>query len=70
MIILHIRNQFNSDAVKIVDMVFDIYKKDSLKAGTWQKRGKGIRRNVEGTHMIPGNWQEFLREDDNTAKLM
>ena len=42
-------------------MVFDEYWKDSLKAATRSKRGKGIRRHVEGNKQVPSNWQEFLR---------
>ena len=42
----YVRKQFRGD-VQRVDMVFDAYWKDSLKAATRRKRGKGIRRNVE-----------------------
>ena len=46
-IMVYIRSQFSGEVVR-VDMVFDIHRKESLKAGTRQKRGKGIRRRVEG----------------------
>ena len=48
-------------------MVFDEYWKDSLKAATRSKRGKGIRSHVEGNKQIPSNWQEFLRIDENKS---
>ena len=43
-----------------VDVVFDVYKKSSLKSETRSKRGQGIRRRVTGTSKTPGNWQSFL----------
>ena len=67
-IMVYIRSQFSGEVAR-VDMVFDIYRKESLKAGTRQKRGKGIRRRVEGKNKVPGNWQEFLRMDDNKSEL-
>ena len=51
------------------DMVFVIYRKNSLKAGTRQTRGKGTQRHVEGKKTVPSNWQEFLRIDDNKSEL-
>ena len=51
-------------------MVFDAYWKDSLKASPRTKRGKGIRRHVEGNKQVPSNWQEFLRVDENKSELV
>ncbi|CAC5388313.1 unnamed protein product [Mytilus coruscus] len=45
---------------------------NSLKAATRSKRGKGIRRRVQGQNKIPQNWQNwqsFLRDDDNKKEL-
>ena len=64
----YIHKQFSGKVLR-VDMVFDIYRKNSLKAGTRQKRGKGTRRRVEGKNKVPSNWQEFLRVDDNKYEL-
>lgn len=61
--------QFISDTVIRVDMVFDVYGKDSLKASIRQKRGKGTRRHVEGKFVVPSNWQDFPREDKNKPEL-
>ena len=52
-----------------VDVVWDEYMPDSLKADTRTKRGKGIRRRVEPSSAIPGNWQAFLRIDENKVDL-
>ncbi len=52
-----------------VDVVFDEYLPDSLKAATRKKRGKGIRRRVEPSSSIPRNWQAFLRIDENKVEL-
>ncbi len=51
----YIRRQFTG-AVHRVDVVFDVYKANSLKAGTRKIRGKGIRVRVNGTKKLPGNW--------------
>ena len=40
-----------------------------MKAETRGKRGKGVRRRVEASTPIPGNWQEFLRTDENKVEL-
>lgn len=55
--------------VKRLDIVWDVYRPDSLKSTTRVKRGKGVRRRVAATHSIPGNWQEFLRVNDNKTEL-
>ncbi|CAG2218094.1 unnamed protein product [Mytilus edulis] len=46
--------------VQRIDIVFDTYIDNSLKASTRGKRGKGIRRRVQDETNVPGNWQEFL----------
>ena len=40
-----------------------------LKAATRKKRGKGTRRRVQPDTETPGNWQAFLRIDDNKKEL-
>ena len=50
----------------IVDVFWDEYHHDSLKAET---RGKRVRRRVEPSRTVPGNWQEFLRIDENKVEL-
>lgn len=52
-----------------VDIIWDVYRQDSLKCTTREKRGKGVRRRVTAANSIPGNWQEFLRIDDNKTEL-
>ena len=56
-------------AVDRVDIVWDSYKADSLKASIREKRGKGIRRRVSPSTAVPKNWQDFLRVDDNKQEL-
>ena len=46
--------------VSRLDIIWDVYVPESLKADTHSKRGKGVRRRVEPFNVIPGNWQEFL----------
>lgn len=57
------------ERAKRVDIIWDVYKDDSLKAGTREKRGKGTRRKVLPSTVIPSNWQSFLRVDQNKVEL-
>ena len=54
---------------KRVDIVWDIYKDNSLKAGTREKRGKGTRRRVLPSTAIPNDWHSFLHVDENKVEL-
>ena len=56
-------------AVKVLDIVWDQYRENSLKSQTRNKRGKGIRRRVDASTSLPGNWQEFLRINANNIEL-
>ena len=55
--------------VSRLDLVWDSYRADSLKASTREHRGKGVRRRVVDSAVIPGNWQSFLRVDGNKVEL-
>ena len=57
------------ERTKRVDIVRDMYKDDSFKAGTREKRGKGIRRRVLPSTAIPNDWYSFLRVDENKVEL-
>ena len=46
-----------------------MYIHNSLKTDAHNKRGKGVRRCVEPTSLIPRNWQEFLHIDNNKTEL-
>jgi hypothetical protein len=48
-----------------VDIVWDEYFQNTLKSGTMNKRGIGIRRRIETYSFIPENWQAFLWIDEN-----
>ena len=52
-----------------VDIIFDTYKKSSLKAATGKKCGKGIKRKVENNSQPPNNWNAFLRIHENKSEL-
>ena len=54
---------------KQLHIVFDVYKEDSLKSQTRQKRGTGVRRRVGGGIKTPTNWASFLRNDLNKTEL-
>ena len=51
--------------VKRLDIVWDVYKDDSLKKGTREKQGSGQRRKFLLSTRIPSDWKGFLRVDDN-----
>ena len=56
-----------------VDVVWNIYKKNSLKTKTRQDRGSGNDIRVENTTNIPTIWKNFLGCDankDNFSKLL
>ena len=52
-----------------LDLVWDSYKANFLKATTRAKRGKRGRWRVAGSAPIPGNWQDFLCVDLNKKEL-
>lgn len=54
---------------KQLHIVFDVYREDSLKSQTRQKRGTGVRRRVGGGTKTPTNWASFLRNDLNKTEL-
>ena len=51
--------------VSRLDLAWDQYFPESLKAETCSKGAKGVGRLIERHNVIPGNWQEFLCTDDN-----
>ena len=51
--------------VQRLDLVWDEYIPNSLKASTRQKRCTGATRRVLPSALIPQNWQEFLCLDNN-----
>lgn len=53
-----------------VDVVWDTYRSDSLKAATREKRGRGTRKRVAPTHVMLKNWKYFLRVDANKTELL
>ena len=52
-----------------VDLVWDRYDSNSLKATAREHRGIGIRRHVVPAAPIPCNWQAFLRSNENKTEL-
>lgn len=52
-----------------LDLVFDVYIDNSLKASTREKRGHGNRIKVSLKSRIPSSWQNFLKDDLNKQEL-
>ena len=63
----HITEQ--SHHVSRLDLVWDRYLADTLKATARLKRGKRVRRRVVGSAPLPSNWLSFLRVDLNKSEL-
>ncbi|XP_041473687.1 uncharacterized protein LOC121422601 [Lytechinus variegatus] len=57
---------FELGKVKRVDLV---YLKNSLKLSIRANRGTGTRKRVSGNVKLPGNWKNFLRNDNNKDEL-
>lgn len=52
-----------------VNIVWDVYLADSLIGTTREKRGKGIRKRVTSSTLVPKNWKDFFHVDDNKTEL-
>ncbi|KAH3809919.1 hypothetical protein DPMN_138301 [Dreissena polymorpha] len=52
-----------------IDVVWDTYRPDSLKAHTRQSRGTCDKIRVNGSTRIPANWKSFLCVDENKTTL-
>ena len=63
----YISNQLQS--VQRVDIIWDRYIPNSLKAQTREKRGSGVRRRVEADVRLSANWGEFLKLESNKTEL-
>ena len=55
--------------VQRVDVIWDVYRQDSLKAATRERRGCGTRSRVTPSSQIPRNWKSFLRVNENKTEL-
>ena len=55
--------------VKRIDVVWDSYNADSLKAHLRGCRGTGFHLRVSERTRIPQNWRSFLRVDSNKTEL-
>ena len=49
--------------VKRVDVIWDVYRQDSLKATTREARGSGTRRRVASSSQIPRNWKRVSKSE-------
>ena len=56
-------------SVRRLDIVWDVYLADSLKARTRSKRGQGQRRKVLPLAPLPSTWKSFLKNDENKSDL-
>ena len=54
---------------KHLDVIWDEYNANSLKATTESKQGQGARRGIQPSSQIPCNWQQFLWSEENKQEL-
>lgn len=57
------------EAVQRVDVVWDVYREDSLQSTARVRRGTGTRRRVASSSKLPKNWKSFLHVSDNRTEL-
>ena len=62
----HLRRQL--EKCVHLDVVWDVYIIDSIKASTREKRGQGIRRKVAGKNIVPTNWMGFLYDEKKQTR--
>ena len=60
---------FGLQCVRRLDIVWDVYLADSLKAGTKSKQGQDQRRKVLPLAPLPSTWKSFLKNDENKSDL-
>lgn len=67
------KNRIFNDAerfhVNRIHISWDTYSKACLKKVVRNKRGVGLRRQVTQGNMLPKNWNDFLRCDQNKTEL-
>ena len=56
---------------KRIDVIWDRYISDSLKATTRESRGAGVRQRLpsDGNGKMPKNWNSYLRNETNKTEL-
>ena len=57
------------EGMQRVDIIWDRYIQNSLKAQTRDKRGKGVRCRVQADARLPANWGELLKVESNKTEL-
>ena len=66
---IFLKIKFYGATYKRVDVVFDVYRRFTLKGEARVRRGQGMRRRGTCTSKTPTNWRSFLRDDDNKTEL-
>lgn len=61
--------QHLSSKYKRTDIIFDVYRDESLKNETRSNRGVGVRRKVTSNSKTPTNWNAFMRNSSNKTEL-
>ena len=59
----------NSYQLSRIDIAFDVYSENTIKASARAKRGVGKRIKVTASTSLPKNWKMFLHVYENKTKL-
>ena len=57
------RSKAKTNTIVIIVSIWDV--SGSLKAAARENCRKRIRKVVSGTTLLPGNWADFLKNDEN-----
>ncbi len=58
-----------SERFERIDVIWDVYRNNSIKRDAREKRGIGRVQNVNSSLKIPKNWSSFLSADENKTQL-
>ena len=67
---MEVKNHRQDYSAERIDVVFDAYKHESLKAATRCKQRKNVRRKVKHDNVVPSNWRVFLQLGENKSELL
>ena len=65
----HLVSKTRCTSINRLDVVFDVYRKKSIKSFPREERGAGTRIRVTSSTPVTRNWQSFLRVNENKEEL-
>ena len=65
----HLVSKTRCTSINRLDVVFDVYRKKSIKSFAREERGAGTRIRVTSSTPVTRNWRSFLRVNENKEEL-